>query len=98
VTSQFFHRLAKGVFDIRDLKFRTNELADFVERPSIVYAFYAKRLWQLVIQMAPILQQAFSCSGLIPIRWSTVSLYGPSYTMNIARSLQEAYFHVSWKI
>jgi phospholipase/carboxylesterase len=27
---RFFRRLAEGVFDIKDLKFRTNELADFV--------------------------------------------------------------------
>src|SRR4026208_1552607 len=27
---RFFRRLAEGVFDIEDLKFRTNELADFV--------------------------------------------------------------------
>jgi phospholipase/carboxylesterase len=44
VTSRFFRRLAEGVFDIRGLKFRTNELADFVERPSTVYAFYAKKV------------------------------------------------------
>src|SRR5690348_11053771 len=28
---RFFRRLAEGVFDLEDLKFRTNELADFVE-------------------------------------------------------------------
>ena len=28
---RFFRRLAEGVFDIEDLKFRTHELADFVE-------------------------------------------------------------------
>ena len=44
VTSQFFRRLAEGVFDIRDLKFRTNELADFVGRASTVYGFYAKKV------------------------------------------------------
>ena len=27
---RFFRRLAEGVFDVEDLKFRTNELADFV--------------------------------------------------------------------
>jgi phospholipase/carboxylesterase len=27
---RFFRRLSEGVFDIEDLKFRTNELADFV--------------------------------------------------------------------
>ena len=35
----FFRRLAEGVFDIEDLKFRTHELADFVEKASKVYGF-----------------------------------------------------------
>jgi phospholipase/carboxylesterase len=36
---RFFRRLAEGVFDIEDLKFRTHELADFVEGASKVYKF-----------------------------------------------------------
>ena len=44
VSPRFFRRLAEGVFDIKDLKFRTNELADFVERASTVYGFYAKKV------------------------------------------------------
>jgi phospholipase/carboxylesterase len=36
---RFFRRLAEGVFDIEDLKFRTHELADFVEKASKVYGF-----------------------------------------------------------
>ena len=36
---RFFRRLAEGVFDIEDLKFRTYELADFVEKASKVYGF-----------------------------------------------------------
>jgi phospholipase/carboxylesterase len=36
---RFFRRLAEGVFDIEDLKFRTHELADFVENASKVYGF-----------------------------------------------------------
>jgi phospholipase/carboxylesterase len=36
---RFFRRLAEGIFDIEDLKFRTNELADFVQNASRVYAF-----------------------------------------------------------
>jgi phospholipase/carboxylesterase len=36
---RFFKRLAEGVFDIEDLKFRTHELADFVEVASKVYGF-----------------------------------------------------------
>ncbi len=36
---RFFRRLAEGVFDTEDLKFRTHELADFVENASRVYGF-----------------------------------------------------------
>jgi predicted esterase len=41
---RFFRRLSEGVFDIEDLKFRTNELADFVEESSKVYGFDLQRL------------------------------------------------------
>ena len=41
---RFFRRLSEGVFDIEDLKFRTNELADFVEEASKVYGFDLQRL------------------------------------------------------
>ena len=36
---RFFRRLAEGVFDIEDLKFRTNELADFIQNCSLHYKF-----------------------------------------------------------
>ena len=36
---RFFRRIAEGVFDIEDLKFRTHELADFVRKASKVYKF-----------------------------------------------------------
>jgi phospholipase/carboxylesterase len=39
VAPRFFRRLAEGVFDIEDLKFRTNELADFVKDASKAYDF-----------------------------------------------------------
>jgi phospholipase/carboxylesterase len=39
VTPRFFRRLAEGVFDMEDLKFRTNELADFVNDASKTYDF-----------------------------------------------------------
>jgi phospholipase/carboxylesterase len=39
VAPRFFRRLAEGVFDIDDLKFRTNELADFVSDASKTYDF-----------------------------------------------------------
>jgi phospholipase/carboxylesterase len=38
-TPRFFRRLAEGVFDLEDLKFRTNELADFVIDASKTYDF-----------------------------------------------------------
>lgn len=34
---RFFRRFAEGVFDLEDMKFRTNELADFVESAEKVY-------------------------------------------------------------
>ena len=39
ITPRFFRRLAEGVFDLEDLKFRTNELADFVTYASKTYDF-----------------------------------------------------------
>ena len=39
ISPRFFHRLAEGVFDLEDLKFRTNELADFVIDASKTYNF-----------------------------------------------------------
>ena len=41
---RFFRRLAEGVFDIEDLKFRTLELAGFVEKASSSYEFDARRV------------------------------------------------------
>ena len=41
---RFFRRLAEGIFDIEDLKFRTNELADFVRDASKTYAFDLNRI------------------------------------------------------
>jgi predicted esterase len=41
---RFFRRLAEGVFDIEDLKFRTNELADFVKDASKAYDFNLQRI------------------------------------------------------
>ena len=36
---RFFRRLAEGVFDTEDLKYRTHELADFVKNASHTYGF-----------------------------------------------------------
>src|SRR5918998_5711723 len=41
---RFFRRLAEGVFDIEDLKFRTLELAIFVEKASTIYEFDARHV------------------------------------------------------
>jgi len=39
---RFFRRLAEGVFDLEDLKFRSEELADFVKAASVRYDFESK--------------------------------------------------------
>jgi phospholipase/carboxylesterase len=44
ITPRFFRRLAEGVFDLEDLKFRTNELADFVIDASKTYDFDLRHL------------------------------------------------------
>ncbi|MGI0091531.1 MAG: alpha/beta hydrolase [Nitrososphaerales archaeon] len=41
---RFFRRFAEGVFDLADLKFRTNELADFVIKASDKYKFDPHRV------------------------------------------------------
>jgi predicted esterase len=41
---RFFRRLAEGVFDIDDLKFRTAELADFISAAADAYVFDADRI------------------------------------------------------
>jgi predicted esterase len=41
---RFFRRLAEGVFDLEDLKFRANELADFVGAAAARYGFDPARV------------------------------------------------------
>ena len=41
---RFFRRLAEGVFDLEDLKYRTNELADFVSAAAQHYGFSTDEL------------------------------------------------------
>jgi predicted esterase len=41
---RFFRRLAEGVFDLNDLKYRTNELADFVAAAAQHYGFATDQL------------------------------------------------------
>jgi predicted esterase len=42
--SRFFRRLAEGVFDLEDLEYRTNELADFVTAAAQHYGFATDQL------------------------------------------------------
>jgi phospholipase/carboxylesterase len=41
---RFFRRLAEGVFDLEDLRYRTNELADFVTAAAQHYRFATDQL------------------------------------------------------
>lgn len=41
---RFFRRLEEGVFDLEDLKMRTDELADFIIKSSSIYDFDLKRV------------------------------------------------------
>lgn len=41
---RFFRRIKEGVFDLADLKLRTNELADFVLNSSSIYEFDLERI------------------------------------------------------
>jgi predicted esterase len=41
---RFFRRLAEGVFDVEDLKFRTSELADFISAAARQYTFDPRRV------------------------------------------------------
>jgi predicted esterase len=41
---RFFRRLAEGVFDLEDLRFRTHELAAFVRAAAATYGFDATRI------------------------------------------------------
>lgn len=41
---RFFRRLAEGVFDLEDLRYRTKELADFLDEAAIQYGFDRKNI------------------------------------------------------
>ena len=42
--ARFFRRLAEGVFDLEDLKARTDQLADFVKAAAVRYEFDLEKL------------------------------------------------------
>ena len=61
---RFFRRLAEGVFDLEDLKYRTNELADFVAAAARHYGFDLPIMsLPSVIPTAPTSPQACYCFG-----------------------------------
>jgi predicted esterase len=41
---RFFRRIAEGVFDLDDLRFRTHELADFIQAAADVYPLAGRKL------------------------------------------------------
>ena len=51
---RFFRRLSEGVFDLEDLKFRTQELAEFVKYASQLYTFGLDKTIKWVFQMGQI--------------------------------------------
>ena len=59
---RFFRRLAEGVFDLEDLKYRTNELADFVTAAAQHYGFITDQLASGTLT-APTSPQACYCFG-----------------------------------
>ena len=60
---RFFRRLAEGVFDLEDLKHRTNELADFVIAAAQHYGFASDNSLPLVILTALTSQRVCYCCG-----------------------------------
>jgi phospholipase/carboxylesterase/glyoxalase family protein len=80
---RFFRRLAEGVFDLEDLKFRTAELADFVAAAATDYRFDASRVYaagfsnganiaaSLLLLRPGVLRKAMLFSPMVPIEPET---------------------------
>jgi phospholipase/carboxylesterase len=85
VAPRFFRGLAEGVFDINDLTFRTNELADFVIDASKTYHFDLQHVIAVGYS-----NSANIAAGIVLLRpeilSSAISCYGPTCTTNVARS------------
>ena len=76
---RFFRRLAEGVFDLEDLKFRTAELADFVATAATDYRFDPSRVYaagfsnganiaaSLLLLRPGVLRKAMLFSPMVPI-------------------------------
>jgi predicted esterase len=76
---RFFRRLAEGVFDLEDLKHRTNELADFVTAAAKHYGFATDQLVtvgysnganiaaSLLLLRSEIMQRAILFRAMVPL-------------------------------
>ena len=72
---RFFRRLAEGVFDTEDLKFRAHELADFVEKAADLYDFDLNHL--IVVGYSNGANMAASLLLLRPAVISSAILFRP---------------------
>ena len=75
---RFFRRIAEGVFDVEDLKFRAGELADFVAAAAAHYRFDASRVIAMgfsnganiasatLLQRPGVLKGAILFRGMVP--------------------------------
>ena len=90
-SNRFFKRLSEGVFDMKDLKFRTNELAEFIEKASKTYGFSLDNSYlvgysnganiaaNLLLQKPNIANGAILFHAMVPSRDKTnISLEGKS--------------------
>ena len=78
VEPRFFRRLAEGVFDIEDLKLRTNELADLVNDASKAYDFDLQRVTAVGYSNGALSRNTIFCYSF--------SCYGSTCTKDTARS------------
>src|SRR5436305_7447560 len=81
---RFFRRLAEGVFDLEDLKYRTNELADFVTSAAQHYGFATDQLVavgysnganiaaSMLLLRPQIMQEAILFRAMVPLIPETV--------------------------
>jgi predicted esterase len=81
---RFFRRLAEGVFDLQDLKYRTNELADFVTSAAQHYGFATDQLVavgysnganiaaSMLLLRPQIMQEAILFRAMVPLIPETV--------------------------
>ena len=75
--ARFFRRLSEGVFDLENLKFQTDLLADFVAASSTKHGFDAANVWALGysnganIAASLLLQRSETLAGAVLLRAMT---------------------------